>query len=288
MQHSTLRSRRPSRGARRSRKGRWWLLAAVATAAAVFLGGGLTSAARHPVVDPAQYELVFDENFDTLDVSGWGTGTRWIAHTPWNGDFGDALFVDPEPDFPFTVENGILRIEASKGEDGLWRSGLLASSDPSGAGFHLEFGYFEMRAKLPQGPGVWPAFWLIHNTGPDSSLEIDVLEFYGHQPDVYHSVVHVWPKNDTLEKQTFALDHAVPSGSLSEAFHDYGVSVGKEEIVFYLDGQEMGRVPTPLEHMGPMFILLNLALGSGWPIEETPDPSFMYVDYVRAYRRIGE
>jgi hypothetical protein len=26
-------------------------------------------------------------------------GGRWIAHTPWAGDFGDAAFTDPHPDF---------------------------------------------------------------------------------------------------------------------------------------------------------------------------------------------
>lgn len=290
MQQSTLRSQDPWSGAKRSRK-RGWLVLAIASgvaAAVLFLTGGFTNASREPMIGSSRYELVFDENFDTLDVSGWGPGTRWIAHTPWGGDFGDALFVDPEPGFPFTVDNGILRIEAHKGEDGIWRSGLLASTDPSGAGFKLQFGYFEMRAKLPPGPGVWPAFWLIHNTGPDTSLEIDVLEYYGHQSNIYHSVVHVWPKKDTVEKQTSSLQHEVPDGSLTAEFHNYGVSVESDEIIFFLDGQETGRVPTPLEHTGPMFILLNLALGSGWPIEATIDPSFMYVDYVRAYRRIAE
>jgi len=32
-------------------------------------------------------------------------------------------------------------------------------------------------------------------------------------------------------------------------------------------------------------LLVNLALGSGWPIDKTPNPSYMYVDYVRAYAK---
>jgi hypothetical protein len=44
------------------------------------------------------YRLVFREGFDgPLDVSPAGPGTRWIAHTPWNGDFGDAAFANPKP-----------------------------------------------------------------------------------------------------------------------------------------------------------------------------------------------
>jgi len=105
-------------------------------------------------LDLSDYELSFNEDFDKLDVSAWGPGTRWIAHTPWNGDFGAAQFTDPVPGFPFVVENGILRIEARRESNGTWRSGLLASSDSKGAGFLQQYGYFEMRAKLPAGPGL--------------------------------------------------------------------------------------------------------------------------------------
>lgn len=265
---------------------------AVVALAAAFAAGATwlilwPADAGEAVIDLAGYEQVFDEPFDTLDVSAWGPGTRWIAHTPWGGDFGDALFVDPEPGFPFTVNDGILRIEARKGDDGIWRSGLLASSDPSGQGFHLQHGYFEMRAKMPPGPGVWPAFWLIYNSGPDSSLEIDVIEYYGHEPAAYRSVVRVWPKNETVEDHIVDFLQMVPGGTLTDDFHTFGVSVEKDWIVFYLDRREMSRTPTPVEHTGPMFILLNLALGSGFPIEHTINPSYMYVDYVRAYKRIG-
>ena len=65
-------------------------------------------------LDLSDYRPTFEENFDRLDVSAWGPGTRWIAHTPWRGDFGDAAFADPTNDFPFTISSGILRIEARK------------------------------------------------------------------------------------------------------------------------------------------------------------------------------
>ena len=247
--------------------------------------GADPTAPSRAVIDLSSYELTFDEDFKRLDVSALGPGTRWIAHTPWGGDFGDAQFTDPAPDFPFTVKNGILRIEARKGSDGKWRSGLLASADPKGDGFFQKFGYFEMRAKLPPGPGVWPAFWLIANKDPKTSAEIDILEYYGVGPDIFHSTVHIWPKSPEIEKQMYHVQHSVPYGSLSADFHTYGASVEDDAIIFYLDRKEMGRVATPPEAKRPMFILLNLALGSGWPIDKTINPSFMYVDYVRAYRR---
>ena len=114
-----------------------------------------------PTLDLDPYRLTFDEDFSQpLSISAWGPGTRWIAHTPYAGDFGDARFGDPGKDSPFSVHNGILRIEAMK-TGNHWRSGLICSVDPNGVGFSQQYGYFEMRAKLPKGLGTWPAFWLM-------------------------------------------------------------------------------------------------------------------------------
>ena len=241
-----------------------------------------------PELDVSMLKLTFDEPFDTLDVSAWGPGTRWIAHTPWNGDFGDATFVNPTPGFPFSTENGILKIEARRGVDGKWRSGILSSTDHYGRGFAQKFGYFEMRAKLPEGPGVWPGFWLIANADPDTSAELDIMEYYGRFPDMYESVVHVWKKTDRGRDYQALLRHRVPTNSLWQDFHLYGASVEPDWIVFYLDRHEVGRTPTPPEFQRPMFILLDLAMGAGWPIDQTTNPSILQVDYVRAFRKVDQ
>jgi hypothetical protein len=263
---------------------RRFIVVVVAGAALASIYSFSRSFGQPPKLDLSNYELTFNEDFDKLDVSAWGPGTRWIAHTPWNGDFGDARFADPEPGFPFVVADGILRIEARRGPDGKWRSGLLSSTDPKGAGFLQQFGYFEMRAKLPAGPGLWPAFWLIANKDKESSAEIDILEQYGQFPGDFESVIHVWRHAPGAQNYEATLRHKIPEGLLSADFHLFGVSVEPDWIIIYLDRVEIGRTPTPPEHRHPMFILLNLALGGGWPIAQTPSPSYMFVDYVRAYR----
>jgi len=244
------------------------------------------------------WAVTFDEGFDgKLDISPWGPGTRWIAHTPWAGDFGDAAFGDPAEGHPFTVADGILRIEARKDEafakgDGYkrpWRAGLIASNDRKGAGFSQQYGYFEMRAKLPGGPGVWPAFWLASSfdrtdpkAGTDGSIEIDVIEFYGHHPAAYQSAVHVWkPDPHRAEGSTVT----TKPGEVADGFHRYGVKVEPDVITMYFDGVEVWKTKTPPEHKRPLMLLANLALGSGWPIDKTPNPSVMEVDYVRAYAK---
>jgi len=75
----------------------------------------------------------------------------------------------------------------------------------------------------------------------------------------------------------------VPTHSLGEDFHTYGISVAPDWIVVYLDRVEKWRVATPPEHRHKLMILLDLALGGGWPITDTPSPSRLRVDYVRAW-----
>ncbi len=65
---------------------------------------------QSPELDLSKLSMVFREDFDErLSVSPWGPNTRWTAHTPWHGEFGDAQFADPVLGFPFTVSDGILR-----------------------------------------------------------------------------------------------------------------------------------------------------------------------------------
>lgn len=250
-----------------------------------------------PIPDPGKpslnledYYLSFNEEFDSLSVSSWGPagegGSTWIAHTPWYGDFGDAKFTNPGLGFPFTISNSILRIEAAK-KDGEWKSGLLSAVDPDGKGFKQKFGYFECRAKLPEGPGVWPAFWLMGTknrwaTGPRINPEVDILEQYGHWPYRFSFALHLWgidglPSSHEGER--------IKVLGMQDDFHNYGMLIEEDSMFLYFDGVEMYRRDTPKELNTPLYPLVNLTLGPGWPLDKTPDPSYMYVDYVKIYDR---
>jgi beta-glucanase (GH16 family) len=109
-----------------------------------------------------------------------------------------------------------------------------------------------------------------------------VIEFYGHSPGAYQSAVHVWkPEPHHGEGGTVT----TRMGEVSDGFHTYGVMVESDFITTYFDGIVAWKISTPPEHNKPLMLLVNLALGSGWPIDKTPDPSYMYVDYVRAYAK---
>ncbi|MGH7095446.1 MAG: hypothetical protein ACREFB_18180, partial [Stellaceae bacterium] len=105
-------------------------------------------------------------------------------------------------------------------------------------------------------------------------------------PAAYHSAVHIWDKVDP--RRSRVMDHitAVPIGSLVAGFHTYGVDVEKDWITFYFDRHETWRIATPPELQDKSMVLVDLGLGSGWPIIHTPNPSIMKVDYVRVYRRV--
>lgn len=264
-------------------RGSVWALAAMALVAcdspAVPAPAPAETCAMHPVL--------MDE-FDEASIAPTRIGpARWTAHTPWSGDFGDARFTDPGPDGPFSVKDGVLRIKAWKDTSHVWRSGLIAGSDSTGAGVGTRYGYFETRMKFPPGPGTWPAFWLAalkSATVKDGDVEIDVVEYYGQFPDAYRVNLHVWYADHAKIRGTGEkID--VPEHSLVDAFHTYGVDVSPQAIVFFLDRKKVWSQPTPNELDGPLYPLVNLATGGGWPIAKTPNPSVLLVDYVHVWGR---
>jgi hypothetical protein len=241
---------------------------------------------------PPGYHLVFAEEFSgPLSVSNWGTPpSKWIAHVPSGGDFGEAWFTGPsEPKIrsPFAVDNGILTITAYRdaSRNNHWRSGLLSSVDKHGNGFSIALGYFECLMKLPPGPGVWPAFWLAGITGLDKhrtrdSVEIDVVEEYGVDSTIAHQHVHVW---NPRGRESHSVGNSSTVEGMTSGFHLYGCLVAQDFIHFYFDDVEVWKTPTPNEALEPLYIMVDLALGGGWPIDQTPDPSVLSVDYIRAY-----
>ncbi|HOW69279.1 MAG TPA: glycoside hydrolase family 16 protein [Phycisphaerae bacterium] len=234
------------------------------------------------------YVMTFDDEFRDLSISAAGPGTRWFTATKEN--FGDARFMPQKDGFPFSIVKGVLpdkpvlRIEAAK-KDGHWCSGIMASADPKGGGFSQKFGYFEMRAKFPASPGMWPAFWLLGQPSladrSRTNPEIDVVEWYGALPNLVMSTMHLWRPNG---KHTAVGDHISVPG-LTEGFHRYGVLIDEDNVSYYFDGIQTQQQKTPEEAKVPLYMLVNLAMGSGWPIDKAVSPSYLYVDYVRAYAK---
>lgn len=186
---------------------------------------------------------------------------------------------------PFSVRNGILAIKATHTPknaqpytyDFPYVSGLITTRRT----FSQRYGVFEIRAKMPKGKGLWPAFWLLPIDG-SWPPEIDVLEILGHHPNILHTALH---SGKISQKQSTRKENKIPDSS--ENFHTYSVDWGPEEIAFFFDDKEVARHPTPPDMHKPMFLLANLAVG-GWagvPDAATSFPATYEIDWVRVYQK---
>ena len=187
---------------------------------------------------------------------------------------------------PFRLADGTLSIVASappEGGDGRYGSGMLSSH----ASYSFTYGYAEVRARIPAGKGLWPAFWLFRTDGGKPGApygEIDVLEILGEEPGVAYATLHSGPQ---WEGRRIDQVEARADPPYSEGFHTFAVDWREDETVFIVDGKETGRFPTPPEAKADMHILLNLAVGGPWggpPDAATPFPAAYEIDYVRVWR----
>ena len=132
---------------------------------------------------------------------------------------------------------------------------------------------------------MWPAFWLLGQPSVTdrtrTNVEIDVVEHYGVMPNGIFSTLHLWHPDG---KHPAKGDVFIAPG-LTEGFHNYGVMVEEADITWYFDGIEISRQKTPEEAKVPLYLLVDLAMGGGWPIDKAVNPSYMYLDYVRAMTR---
>ena len=267
-----------------------WRLSVISIAAAITVAVGYASmsasGAQKPALDLSDYTVSFNEDFANLDISATGPATRWIAHTPWNGDFGDAVFDNPGPGSAFSRGPNGLNITAYKDSKGQWHSGLLCSKSAKGVGprgFAQEYGYFEMRARLPAGHGVWPAFWLVSAGDTGAAPELDVIEFYGAFPASYRSTEHLWKNNvDHLSRSHVV---SVSRGILSSQFNNFGILIEPQRTTYYFNRIPYWSTPTLPEFRQPMAVIVDLALGGGWPIVGLTDPQVMQIQYIKVYRK---
>jgi beta-glucanase (GH16 family) len=247
------------------------------------------------------WQLVWSDEFDGPAMSspdpakwnydagggGWGNNEEEV----YCAEASDAVPCSAAHPNSYLDGAGHLIIKAISA-NGTWTSARLQTQDKES----VQYGRVEARMKLPQGAGVWPAFWLLgnnlHTAGWPECGEIDVMEnvpMLGAR--TIASTLHGPKSKGEGVGGRFTLDGGQ---QVDTGFHTYGVIWTPERVEFYVDHPEKPFFSTTKTALAgdwvydhPFFLLLNLAIGGNWPghsDETTPRPAVMTVDYVRVYK----
>ena len=263
------------------------------------VSGDLLMTVTVKAADPAVWSLVWSDEFD-------GPTGAAINSSKWTAEVGGSGWGNNELEYYTSrVDNayqsgGLLVIKAIKekyaGSDNVTRdytSARLISKNK----FSATYGRFEARIKLPYGQGIWPAFWMLGSNIDSVSWptcgEVDIMENIGKEPSIIHGTIHGpgYSGGNGLSSSYSLSDNQ----RFADSFHTFAVEWEPNVVRFYCDGiLYKTRTPADLPagktwvYDHPFFIILNVAVGGGWP--GNPDgttvfPQTMLVDYVRAYQR---
>lgn len=204
-----------------------------------------------------------------------------------------------------TVQNGVLVITARK-ENFNGSSHTSARLVTKGK-FEQTYGRFEARIKVPEGSGLWPAFWLLGADCDEVAWpqcgEIDIMEYRRQEPTKVSGTIHgPGYSGITIPQGQITKSYDLGNDRFDAGFHIFGIEWGPEYINYYVDDVLYNQITpddlevTPDDGSGalgewvfnkPFYIIINLAVGGNFPGNPDADTSFpqsMLVDYVRVYQ----
>ena len=248
---------------------------------------------------PDEWQLVWSDEFDSdvIDEEKWN---KLLWRPGWVNNELQAYTAETNNIF---IENGNLVLQA------LYQPGYTGT-DYQGNGYTTDYtsgrlntagkaewsyGRFEIRAKLPEGVGSWPAIWMlgssISSIGWPACGEIDIMEHVGFDEGNIHASIHTTAYNHILGTQKTAHIN-VPTAT--DSFHVYTLEWTANYMYFMVDDQPLHFVYNDSENdvdKWPFdqsaYLILNLAVGGDWGgaqgVDNSSFPMSMLVDYVRIY-----
>jgi beta-glucanase (GH16 family) len=231
------------------------------------------------------WKIVWEENFDkegVIDETVWSKiprgGSDWQRHM---SDY-DALY---------DVKDGKLVLR------GMVNPGLSGDTMPFVTGgvytrdkksfYH---GKIEIRARLGNARGAWPAFWLLpfDNGQWPCGGEIDIMERLNSDTIAYQTVhsdyTHKLKQKEPKQGTTAPIR--------KDEYNIYGVALYPDSLVFSINGKRTmnyPRIETGLEGQfpfdRPFYLLLDMQLGGSWvgEVDANDLPVEMHIDWVRFY-----
>ncbi len=263
---------------------------------------------KPPAIPPPGYKLVWSDDFD---YTGPPDPTKWTYEKGFVRNNEPQLYTDrPEN---VRVEAGHLVIEARK------ERVKNPDVDPKAKNTsrHIEFadftsasvttyglaswtyGRFEVRAKLPNAKGDWPAIWMLGDSRNDEGHrqpwplcgETDIMELWGaRDPNIVQAHL-IWQQKG----KTVAEGGPLKIDDPSKNWHVYAVDWYPDRMDFYVDQTKYRSIKTDTPgkidgnaFQRPQYLLLNLALEpKRSKIDESVFPQKYIIDYVRVYQKIA-
>lgn len=241
-----------------------------------------------PAKQNSQWELVWSDEFDqaeNYDTLTWSKVPR--AHPDWKN------FMS-EYDSLYALVDGNLVLRGIQNTTQLndtatYLTGGLWSKDKQ----LFDYGRIEVRAKLDEGQGVWPAIWMLpqDNQWPYTG-EIDIMEHLNHDSIAYQTIHtgythHLGIKDNPKAGAT----HAYINGE----YNTFAIEKYPDSICFFVNDVHTFTYPkieTDKEGQFPFndqsfYIILSMQLGGSWVGAVNPEdvPVEMWVDWVRYYQK---
>lgn len=257
---------------------------------------GKSNATEEEKASSAKFtRLVWSDEFDadTLNTAKWSAveGNGCPDFCGFGNNEKQYYTDNPEN---VRVENGILTIRARKDTLGSspYSSAKLITKNKG----DWKYGRIEVRAKLPEGRGTWPAIWMLPTVEGERKWpldgEIDIMEHVGYNQGTVYGTVHTQLYNHMVGTQK---SDSIYLDDLSETFHTYALEWDEKTMSWFVDdenyltlekasGETYEGWPFDQEH----HLIINVAVGGNWGgkfgIDETIWPQQMEVDYVRVYQ----
>jgi beta-glucanase (GH16 family) len=275
----------------------WLLLLASA-------GSAQTPTAQTPATSipaPSPWRLVWSDEFNGGNGSA-PDKSKWVVETGGNGWGNNELeYYTNRVDNVQTQDGKLVITAKSEGysdSQGVFRAYTSARIKTQGK-FSQRYGKIEARIQIPRGQGIWPAFWMlgddIGTVGWPKCGEIDIMENIGKEPGTVHGTIH--GPGYSGDKGIGSPYKLVDGEEFADHFHVFAVEWEPQAIRFYVDDKlYANRTPADLPagtkwvYDHPFFLILNVAVGGGWPGNpdvHTKFPQTMLVDYVRVYEPAG-
>ncbi len=263
------------------------------------LPGLLLAMTLVPAMAFADYALVWGDEFDSVSLNtddwNYAIGDGCPSLCGWGNN--ELEYYRQEN---VTLQDGHLVITVQQESYGgrNFTSGRIHTRDKHS----FLYGRMEMRARIPSGQGLWPAFWMMPQDDAygswASSGELDIMETVNVAESV-HGTLHFggqWPENASTGGEY------APGYDFGDDFHIYAVEWEPDEIRWYVDdvlystktSNQWWSAGAPGNARAPFdqsfYILLNCAVGGNWPGCTNPScitdglPQQYVVDYVRVYQ----